>query len=79
LRLAPSTAEGVTTSGKLAPKPPLAHQGRWFLDAKGRVVILHGVNMVYKVGSFRPADSGFGPDDANLVMEQLEGYLAKKA
>ena len=29
-------------------------------------MILHGVNMVYKVGSYRPADAGFGADDAAL-------------
>ena len=50
-----------------APQPPLAHEGRWFTDAKGRVVILHGLNMVYKVGSYRPADAGFGADDARFL------------
>jgi endoglycosylceramidase len=49
------------------PAPPLAHEGRWFTDANGRVVILHGVNMVNKVGSYRPADTGFGPDDARWL------------
>ncbi len=49
------------------PLPPLAHQGHWFTDAEGRVVILHGLNMVYKVGSYRPADAGFGPNDARWL------------
>ena len=49
------------------PQPPLAHEGRWFTDAGGRVVILHGVNMVNKVGSYRPAETGFGPDDARWL------------
>ena len=31
------------------------------------MVILHGLNMVYKVGSYRPADSGFGADDARWL------------
>ena len=30
-------------------------------------MILHGLNMVYKVGSYRPADSGFGADDARFL------------
>lgn len=50
-----------------APEPPLSHAGRWITDAGGRVVILHGWNMVYKVGSYRPADAGFGADDARFL------------
>jgi endoglycosylceramidase len=49
------------------PKPPLSHEGRWLTDSRGRVVLLHGVNMVYKVGSYRPADAGFGADDARFL------------
>ena len=56
-----------TASATARPDPPLAHQGRWFVDQSGRVVILHGLNMVYKVGSYRPADSGFGADDAKWL------------
>jgi endoglycosylceramidase len=50
-----------------APNAPLDHDGRWLTDAKGRVVILHGFNMVNKVGSYRPADTGFGADDARFL------------
>jgi endoglycosylceramidase len=50
-----------------APKAPLDHDGRWLTDARGRVVILHGFNMVNKVGSYRPADTGFGADDARFL------------
>lgn len=49
------------------PKAPLDHHGRWLTDAKGRVVVLHGFNMVNKVGSYRPADTGFGADDARFL------------
>ena len=31
------------------------------------MVILHGWNMVYKVGSYRPEAAGFGADDARLL------------
>ncbi len=58
-------AIGATATAK--PEPPLAHEGRWFTDRTGRVVMLHGLNMVYKVGSYRPADSGFGADDARWL------------
>ena len=49
------------------PTPPLSHEGRWITDAEGRVVILHGVNEVYKVGSYAPSDVGFGADDAEFL------------
>ena len=52
-----------------APVPPLDHAGRWITDANGRVVILHGWNMVYKVGSYRPEDAGFGDDDAQFLAD----------
>jgi endoglycosylceramidase len=58
---------GATASATAAPRPPLSQDGHWLTDSDGRVVILHGLNMVYKVGSYRPADSGFGADDARWL------------
>jgi endoglycosylceramidase len=52
-----------------APVTPLDHTGRWITDSDGRVVILHGWNMVYKVGSYRPEDAGFGDDDARFLAD----------
>lgn len=49
------------------PKPPLSHEGRWITDQRGRVVILHGFNMVYKIDSYRPEDAGFSRDDARFL------------
>jgi endoglycosylceramidase len=44
------------------------HQvGRWITDAAGRVVILHGVNQVFKVPPYEPAADGFGDDDAAFL------------
>jgi endoglycosylceramidase len=49
------------------PKLPLGHAGRWITDAQGRVVIVHGVNMVYKVAPYYPAATGFGDDDVAFL------------
>jgi endoglycosylceramidase len=49
------------------PRAPLGHAGRWITDAEGRVVILHGVNMVYKVPPYAPDAAGFGADDAAFL------------
>ena len=57
----------VAATASAGPRPPLDHEGRWLTDARGRVVILHGVNMVYKVGSYRPEETGFGNDDAKFL------------
>ena len=55
-----------------APKPtqdaPLGHEGRWVTDRKGRVVILHGFNMVYKRPPYHPIHAGFGKDDAKFLV-----------
>ncbi|HYH60392.1 MAG TPA: cellulase family glycosylhydrolase [Solirubrobacterales bacterium] len=57
----------LVATAEAAPRGPLSHEGRWITDAKGRVVILHGWNMVYKVGSYRPEDTGFGPNDMRFL------------
>jgi endoglycosylceramidase len=50
-----------------APALPLSHAGRWITDAKGRVVILHGTNMVYKLAPYYPAAAGFDAPDAAFL------------
>jgi endoglycosylceramidase len=49
------------------PKGPLHTAGRWITDRSGRVVILHGINMVYKRPPYQPAAVGFGADDAAFL------------
>src|SRR5882724_3023696 len=56
------------------PTAPLSHSGRWITDAMGRVVILHGVNMVNKKPPYSPAATGFGDDDAAFL--QHNGFDA---
>jgi endoglycosylceramidase len=41
---------------------PIGHVGRWLTDGQGRVVLLHGVNLVAK-GTQSPAEEGFDDDD----------------
>jgi endoglycosylceramidase len=57
----------VTGVAQASAAAPLSHEGRWVTDRHGRVVILHGWNVVYKVGSYRPEDTGFGRDDARFL------------
>ena len=45
----------------------VSHHGRWLTDAHGRVLILHGVNMVAKRPPYAPDALGFGADDARFL------------
>jgi endoglycosylceramidase len=52
----PATAATATPGSRVAPASgtglaaaPLSQSGRWITDASGRVVVLHGLNEVYKV------------------------------
>ena len=61
LLAAPAAAPGRSRSREAAAaKGPLGHAGRWITDRRGRVVILHGFNMVYKVPPYAPDRIGFG-------------------
>jgi endoglycosylceramidase len=60
---------GTPAATAAAPTPPLTHDGRWVTDAEGRVVILHGVNMVYKRPPYAPSAAGFGANDARFLAD----------
>jgi endoglycosylceramidase len=47
----------------------LSQTGRWITDADGRVVILHGLNQVFKVPPYEPSADGFGDDDAAFLAD----------
>ena len=66
LALATLLCAATAATAQAAPKP-LSPEGRWITDSRGRVVVLHGWNLVSKVGSYRPADTGFGRDDARFL------------
>ena len=52
---------------RASPVLPLGHAGRWIIDASGRVVVIHGINMVYKLPPYYPAAAGFGNNDAAFL------------
>lgn len=57
--------------------PPLAlvsHSGRWLIDAEGRVLIVHGLNVVNKLAPYTAQAWGFGDDDATFL--QAHGFNA---
>ncbi|WP_169577639.1 cellulase family glycosylhydrolase [Sinimarinibacterium sp. CAU 1509] len=60
-----STAKGVEPV-----RAKLTQSGRWLMDADGRVVVLHGFNMVAKRPPYRPSALGFGADDADFIASQ---------
>jgi endoglycosylceramidase len=49
------------------PTGTISHDGRWLTDTAGRVVMLHGVNMVEKSPPYYPSAAGFGEDDAAWI------------
>ena len=55
------------TTASAAPNDPLGHEGRWITDGQGRVVTLHGFNMVNKRAPYYATDLGFGEDDARFL------------
>jgi endoglycosylceramidase len=61
-----------TATSAAAPGAHPGHAGRWITDDRGRVLVLHGVNMVYKKPPYYPAAAGFGDDDARFLAS--EGY-----
>jgi endoglycosylceramidase len=64
-------AMAVLVVGCAFPRPvlPLRHEGRWFTDAAGRVVMLRGVNFVQKWAPYTPEAAGFDEDDAALLAD----------
>jgi len=57
-------------SARSPEAPSIGHRGRWFTDARGRVLIFHGVNMVMKVPPYQPSVLGFDDDDAALLARE---------
>lgn len=63
-----ASAEPVVAA-QAGPVLPISHEGRWLTDATGRVLLVHGMNMVAKDPDATPADMGFDEDDAAWIAE----------
>jgi endoglycosylceramidase len=48
---------------------PLGTSGHWLINSDGQVVLLHGLNEVYKVAPGEPSASGFSDDDAAFLAQ----------
>ncbi len=67
-RATPPSRSGGRSSFPSTGPGLLGHDGRWLTDSQGRVVLLHGVNLVAK-GAETPAERGFGEDDAQWLQD----------
>ncbi|MFC9876406.1 cellulase family glycosylhydrolase [Nocardia salmonicida] len=66
-----STEARVVTAAPVDAVPQLRRDGRWLVDHYGRVVIVHGVNLVWKQAPYAPPDTaeGFTAADAAWLAE----------
>jgi endoglycosylceramidase len=62
-----AAAAGGKGAGSVHPAGPLKSENGWIVDRSGRVVILHGINMVAKRPPYLPSALGFGRDDARFL------------
>ena len=62
-----SLVAAVVSPAAHAAPVPLDHSGHWLTDPTGRVVVLHGTNMVYKLPPYDPQAAGFGDSDAAFL------------
>ena len=63
------TAHVASAATSAAAPQQLRRQGRWLVDPQGRVVIVHGLNLVYKLKPYAPPNkvTGFQRRDADWL------------
>lgn len=66
----PAASTPAAAAVAVAPAPRPGIEGRFLVDPQGRVLVLHGVNMVYKRPPYAPDAVGFGADDARFLAQQ---------
>jgi endoglycosylceramidase len=70
LRTLPALLALLLAAPAAAPAQTISQEGRWLVDEAGRVVILQGVNMVYKRPPYHPSAIGFDAADARFLAAQ---------
>jgi endoglycosylceramidase len=58
---------GTLDGGPPADTGGLSTTGTWLTDSDGKVVVMHGLNEVYKIAPFEPSAGGFSDDDAAFL------------
>jgi endoglycosylceramidase len=61
----PSRAAALASNAQ--PKHPIGHAGRWLTDAKGRVLLIHGINVSMKGTLKQSRAYRFDADDAAFI------------
>ncbi|HEX7321340.1 MAG TPA: cellulase family glycosylhydrolase [Mycobacterium sp.] len=57
---------GTDASGSASPAG-LTATGSWLTNSDGQVVLMHGLNQVYKIAPYEPSADGFSADDAAFL------------
>lgn len=67
-----TTTTTTTMAAGAMPTPgfPVTHHGRWLVDAQGRVVIFHGINVAMKEKPYTPQAQGFTEADAAMLAQE---------
>ncbi len=73
-RAAAPTAAGAATVVPDDDPPQLRRKGRWLVDEHGRVVIVHGFNLVWKLDPYVPPDTAEGFTEADAEWLARHGF-----
>lgn len=65
--LNPSSAAEPGAGASASTPQDLRRTGQWFTGADGKVVIMHGTNMINKFAPYTPDALGFGEDDLQFL------------
>ncbi|MBS9534603.1 cellulase family glycosylhydrolase [Mycobacterium sp. M1] len=65
---------GTLPGGTGETTSPVEVTNNWLTDADGKVVMLHGLNQVYKIPPYEPSADGFSDDDAAFL--EANGFNA---